>query len=166
MPTGGLLGRVGRERRARAAAVSSADPRPSLAAAGSTVAATPDREVTVASMRSAVVPALAVAAALAAAPAAGAEVSAPRADAAPVTGAASHASRPRVLLVGDSVMLGAKGTLQRTYGRRAVIDAAVSRQFAEGAAVVQRRVRRMPRSAVVVIHRATTATCRSRGSRR
>ena len=65
---------------------------------------------------------------------------------------ARAAKRRRVLLVGDSVMLGASPILRRTIGRRAVIDAAVARQFPEGADSVRSRLRRLPRDAAVVIH--------------
>jgi peptidoglycan/LPS O-acetylase OafA/YrhL len=71
----------------------------------------------------------------------------------PARGAAAAGARrkPRVLLVGDSVMLGAFGELRRVLGKRAVIDASVSRQFPEGAAAVRKGVRAMPK-AMVVIH--------------
>jgi hypothetical protein len=69
-------------------------------------------------------------------------------------GAASHAAarQKRALLIGDSVMLGASAELRRVLGRRAVIDAAVSRQFTEGAAALRRRLRSMPANATVLIH--------------
>ena len=64
---------------------------------------------------------------------------------------ARAARRRRVLLVGDSVMLGAAPVLRQAIGRRrAVIDAAVARQFPEGAETVRARLRRMPNAAVVI----------------
>lgn len=68
--------------------------------------------------------------------------------------AAGHAgaTQTRALLIGDSVMLGASGGLRRVLGGRAVIDAAVSRQFTEGAAALRRRLRSMPADATVLIH--------------
>src|SRR5690606_2205096 len=51
----------------------------------------------------------------------------------------------------DSVMLGASQALQRALGSRAVIDAAVSRQFDVGAAIVEQQlVSREPDT--VIIH--------------
>jgi peptidoglycan/LPS O-acetylase OafA/YrhL len=64
---------------------------------------------------------------------------------------ARAARRRRVLLVGDSVMLGAAPILRQAIGRkRAVIDATVARQFPEGAETVRARLRRMPNAAVVI----------------
>jgi hypothetical protein len=70
-------------------------------------------------------------------------------------GAAAAAKRPKadyepVLAVGDSVMLGASAALRPALGRRAVIDAAVSRQFSAGARAVLSRVRRMKPKTVVL----------------
>lgn len=81
--------------------------------------------------------------ALAAAVAAGAVAGAPPAGAAP-------AYEP-VLAVGDSVMLGASGPVKRALGPRAVVDAAVSRQFPQGAAAVTSRLRTL-RPRTIVIH--------------
>jgi len=69
-------------------------------------------------------------------------------------GGRAGATRARgpVLLVGDSVMLGAASELRRAFGRRAVVDAAVARQFGPGAAAVRTGLRRVPRRATVVIH--------------
>jgi peptidoglycan/LPS O-acetylase OafA/YrhL len=55
-----------------------------------------------------------------------------------------------VLAVGDSVMLGARSALQSALGPRAVIDAAVSRQFSAGARTVVSDVRRTGARTVVV----------------
>ncbi|MEQ8833805.1 MAG: acyltransferase family protein [Miltoncostaeaceae bacterium] len=63
--------------------------------------------------------------------------------------------RPPVLMVGDSVMLGARGAVERHLGRRAVVDAAVSRQFPEGADTVRGRLRGLPRGTPVVLHLGT-----------
>ena len=59
---------------------------------------------------------------------------------------ATRKKKPRVLLVGDSVMLGAAGELRRRFGSRAVVDAAVARQFPAGAAEVRKGIRRCPRT--------------------
>ncbi len=71
-------------------------------------------------------------------------------------GGAAETARRRptrpVVLVGDSVMLGASGELRRVLGRRVVIDAAVARQFDAGAAALRARLRSAPRNATVVIH--------------
>jgi peptidoglycan/LPS O-acetylase OafA/YrhL len=56
----------------------------------------------------------------------------------------------RVLAVGDSVMLGASAALQRALGPRAVVDAAVSRQFDVGAGIVEQGLVRMKPKTVVV----------------
>ena len=78
----------------------------------------------------------------------------PRAGRAP--GRTTPAAKPiqdyePVLAVGDSVMLGASGTLLPALGRGAVVDAAVSRQFSKGAEEVMAGVKSVkPRT--VVIH--------------
>jgi peptidoglycan/LPS O-acetylase OafA/YrhL len=70
-------------------------------------------------------------------------------------GASAAAAKPvqdyePVLAVGDSVMLGASRTLLPALGRGAVVDAAVSRQFAKGAEEVMAGVKSMkPRTVVV-----------------
>jgi peptidoglycan/LPS O-acetylase OafA/YrhL len=46
----------------------------------------------------------------------------------------------KVLAVGDSVMLGASAALQRALGPKAVVDAAVSRQFAVGAGIIDQQL--------------------------
>jgi peptidoglycan/LPS O-acetylase OafA/YrhL len=56
----------------------------------------------------------------------------------------------KVLAVGDSVMLGASPALQRALGSRAVIDAAVSRQFAVGAGIIDQGLVRLKPDTVVV----------------
>jgi peptidoglycan/LPS O-acetylase OafA/YrhL len=56
-----------------------------------------------------------------------------------------------VLAIGDSVMLGASRTLRPALGRRAVVDAAVSRQFTTGAEMVLAKLRTV-RPKTVVIH--------------
>jgi hypothetical protein len=77
-------------------------------------------------------------------------------DPPPAPGAEARPARRRpVLLVGDSVMLGASKALRRAIGRRAVIDARVARQFPEGADVVRSRLRRMAKDTMVVIHLGT-----------
>jgi peptidoglycan/LPS O-acetylase OafA/YrhL len=68
---------------------------------------------------------------------------------------ARAARRRPVLLVGDSVMLGASQALRRAIGKRGVIDARVARQFPEGADVVRTRLRRMSKDTMVVIHLGT-----------
>ncbi|MGE0025532.1 MAG: hypothetical protein AB7O78_09515 [Thermoleophilia bacterium] len=65
---------------------------------------------------------------------------------------ARAASGGPVVAVGDSVMLGASPQLRKALSPGAVIDAAVSRQFTEGAAVLRGRLRTAPRNAIVVIH--------------
>ena len=56
----------------------------------------------------------------------------------------------KVLAVGDSVMLGASPALQRALGSRAVVDAAVSRQFAVGAGIIDQGLVRLKPDTVVV----------------
>ena len=43
------------------------------------------------------------------------------------------------VFIGDSVMLGASRTIERTFGRRAVVDAAVGRRFPRGTQILMGR---------------------------
>jgi hypothetical protein len=74
-----------------------------------------------------------------------------RPDGAPAAAAAKAVQDYEpVLAVGDSVMLGASRTLLPALGRGAVVDAAVSRQFAKGAEEVMADVRSVkPRTLVI-----------------
>ena len=69
-----------------------------------------------------------------------------------VPDAADPADTSPPLFVGDSVMLGARDGLVRTFGRRSVIDAQAGRTFPEGAALVRAHLRRMPADSPVVVH--------------
>ncbi|MEW6581417.1 MAG: hypothetical protein AB1416_01470, partial [Actinomycetota bacterium] len=69
--------------------------------------------------------------------------------------AAPGPARPasaRVLLVGDSVMLGASDALRATFGAGAVIDARVGRRFRDGIEVAVAHLRRLPAGTPVVVH--------------
>lgn len=59
--------------------------------------------------------------------------------------------RASILAVGDSVMLGASAALRPALGPRAVVDAAVSRQFDVGADIVRRQLAGL-RGGTVIIH--------------
>ena len=70
----------------------------------------------------------------------------------PATAGAATTRGPRLVFVGDSVMLGASRTIERTFGRRATVDAAVGRPFPEGAQILMGRLRGLPADAVPVVH--------------
>jgi hypothetical protein len=69
--------------------------------------------------------------------------------------ATQPAVRPGTLLIGDSVMLGAKAELA---GRGRTIDAVESRQFHTGLTVVTRAVARGTMPATLVVHLGTNGT--------
>lgn len=59
---------------------------------------------------------------------------------------------PRIVAIGDSVMLGAAGALSERFGGDIIVDAQVSRQFTEGTSILQtlKDQSRLPQ--VVVVH--------------
>jgi hypothetical protein len=73
-------------------------------------------------------------------------------EAPPASGAATARRGPRLVFVGDSVLLGAERTVERAFGARAVVDAAVGRRFPEGARILEARLRTLPADAIPVIH--------------
>jgi hypothetical protein len=70
----------------------------------------------------------------------------------PAAGGATATTGPRLVFVGDSVMLGAERTIEGAFGRRATVDAAVGRRFPEGARILEARLARLPDDAVPVLH--------------
>ena len=74
---------------------------------------------------------------------------------APAPTATASAVRPGTLLVGDSVMLGAKAQL---VGRGRTVDAVESRQFHTGVGLVTRAVARGTMPATLVVHLGTNGT--------
>jgi len=71
---------------------------------------------------------------------------------APAPAGAAAAKGPRLVFIGDSVLLGASRTVERAFGARAVVDAAVGRRFPEGARILEARLRTLPADAIPVIH--------------
>jgi peptidoglycan/LPS O-acetylase OafA/YrhL/lysophospholipase L1-like esterase len=65
---------------------------------------------------------------------------------------------PRIVAIGDSVMLGAAGALSERFGGDIIVDAKVSRQFTEGTAILQtlKDQSRLPQ--VVVVHLGSNGT--------
>ncbi len=70
----------------------------------------------------------------------------------PATADATATKGPRLVFIGDSVLLGASRTVEQTFGRRAVVDAAVGRRFPEGARILEARLEKLPPDAIPVIH--------------
>jgi hypothetical protein len=80
---------------------------------------------------------------------------APASSPAPALVAAAPTVRPGTLLIGDSVMLGAKAQLA---GHGRTVDAVESRQFHTGLVIVTRAVKRGTMPANLVVHLGTNGT--------
>ena len=75
-----------------------------------------------------------------------------QAEASPTSADGEGGRLPRLLFVGDSVMLVASSELRRAFGSRAVVDAAAGRRFPEGADIAMGHLRALPNDTVVIIH--------------